>query len=179
MIREVSQTLIALVEKATPDLGSWVALSSLSAADPDPPADRLAVALYAVDVQPETLNRLPASSGAAPVRPKPALRLHYLLTYVGDHAEAHSRTQRVISVLHTTPVIGAAQMSPVLAAEVEALTVRLVTTTADERHHVWAALGRPARLALFCTVDVAPAEPTTPAGPDVVPERRIERKGPQ
>src|SRR5674476_1360147 len=49
MIREVSETLVDVIEQATPDLGTWVVMSSLSAADKDPTARRLAVALYAVE----------------------------------------------------------------------------------------------------------------------------------
>ncbi|BCB91057.1 hypothetical protein Psuf_083700 [Phytohabitans suffuscus] len=38
------------------------------------------------------------------------------------------------------------------------MAVRLRTTTSEERGQIWAALGRPARLALFYEVDVAPID---------------------
>lgn len=177
MIREVSETLVAVVENATPDLGSWVVLSSLSASDPDPATRRLAIALYAVEEHPHLRNRPLVSSPTGYVRPPLALRLHYLVTYVGDHDEAQSRLSRVVAAFHTTPVIGQAQLPPPLAAEVEALTVHLVTTTADERNQVWGALGRSARLALFYTVDVAPVDLVTREGAGVVETHRVDYVG--
>lgn len=179
MIREVSETLLAVIENATPDLGSWVELSSLSAADKDPTARRLALALYAVEEHPHMRNRPLVGSPAGYVRPPLALRLSYLITYAGDHDEAQSRLDRVVAVFHTTPIIGQAQMSPALAAEVHTLTVRLVTTTPDERNQVWGALGRSARLALFYTVDVAPVDLITHEGAGTVTAHRIEYVGTQ
>lgn len=177
MIREVSETLVDVIEQATPDLGTWVDISSLSAADKDPTARRLAVALYAVEDHPFLRNRPLVSSAAGYVRAPLALRLHYLLTYVGDHDEAQSRLDRVVAVFHTTPIIGQVQMPPALAAEVQTLTVRLVTTTSDERNQIWGALGRSARLALFYDVDVAPVDLITHDGAGTVATHRIDYVG--
>lgn len=177
MIREVSETLVAVIENATPDLDPWVSLSSLSAADPDPATRRLAVALYAVEEHPHLRNRPLVHSPAGYVRPPLALRLQYLMSYVGDHDESQSRLDRVVAAFHTTPVIGRAQMSPALAAEVESLTVHLVTTTPEERNQVWGALGRSARLALFYTVDVAPVDVLTHEGAGSVAAHRVEYVG--
>ncbi|MGH9152760.1 MAG: Pvc16 family protein [Acidimicrobiales bacterium] len=174
MIREVSETLVDVIEQATPDLGSWVELSSLSAADNDPTARRLAIALYAVEPHPHLVNRPLVSSPAGYVRAPLALRLHYLACYIGDHDEAQSRLARVVSVFHTTPIIGPAEMSPTLAQEVATLTVRLVTTTADERNQIWGALGRSARLALFYDVDVAPVDLIAHDGAGAVQTHRID-----
>lgn len=56
MIREVSETLVDVITQATPDLGDWVDMSSLSAADGDPVTRRLALALYAVEEHPHLVN---------------------------------------------------------------------------------------------------------------------------
>ncbi|KQY42963.1 Pvc16 family protein [Cellulomonas sp.] len=177
MIREVSETLVDVIEQATPDLESWVDLSSLSAADADPTVRRLALALYAVEEHPHLVNRPLVSSPTGHVRAPLALRLHYLVTYVGAHDEAQSRLARVVAVFHTTPIIGPAQMSPALAQEAATLTVRLVTTTADERNQVWGALGRSARLALFYDVDVAPVDLLAHDGAGSVRTHRIDYVG--
>jgi hypothetical protein len=75
MIREVSETLVDIIEQATPDLGSWVELSSLSAADKDPTARRLALALYAVEEHPHLVNRPLVASPTGYVRAPLAPRL--------------------------------------------------------------------------------------------------------
>jgi len=92
------------------------------------------------------------------------LRLDYLVTYVGAHDEAQARLARVLAVFHTTPILGPAELPSVVTDHVSQITVRLRTTTADERNQVWTSLGRPARLALFYTVDVVPVDLL--AGPD-------------
>jgi hypothetical protein len=178
MIREVSETLVDVIENATPDLGSWVELSSLSAADKEPTTRRLALALYAVEEHPHLVNRpLVSSPDGEYVRAPLALRLHYLASYTGDHDEAQSRLARVVAVFHTTPILGPAQMPPALAEAVASLTVRLVTTTADERNQVWGALGRAARLALFYGVDVAPVDLVDHDGAGTVQTHRIDYVG--
>ncbi len=178
MIREVSETLVDVIHQATPDIGAaWAILSSLSAADTDPATMHLAVALYAVEEHPHLRNRPLVSSPAGYVRQPLALRLHYLMTYIGAHDEAQSRLARVIAVFHTTPIIGQPQMPPALAAEVQTITVRLTTTTADERNQIWGALGRSARLALFYQVDVAPVDLITHDGAGTIEAHRIDYVG--
>lgn len=177
MIREVSETLADVIEQATPDLGSWVDLISLSTSDKEPATRRLALALYAVEEHPHLVNRPLVSSPAGYVRAPLALRLHYLATYIGDHDEAQSRLTRVISVFHTTPIIGPGLMPVALARTAASLTVRLVTTTADERNQIWGALGRPARLALFYDVDVAPVDLVARDGAGTVQAHRIDYVG--
>lgn len=177
MIREVSETLIDVIHQATPDSGKWVALSSLSSADADPTKNRLAVALYAVEEHPHLRNRPLVSSPAGYVRAPMALRLSYLMTYVGDHDEAQSRLARVIAVFHTTPIIMRAQMPSALAAQVQTITVRLTTTTPDERNQIWGALGRSARLALFYEVDVAPIDLIAHEGAGIIKAHEIDYVG--
>lgn len=177
MIREISETLVDVIHQATPDIGTWVILSSLSAADVDPTTNRLAVALYAVEEHPHLRNRPLVSSPAGYVRAPLALRLHYLMTYVGSHDEAQSRLARVIAVFHTKPIIEQPQMTPALAAQVETITVRLTTTTPDERNQIWGALGRSARLALFYEVDVAPVDLITHEVAGAIDTHRIRYVG--
>jgi hypothetical protein len=174
MIREVSQTLVDVIHQATPDLGSWVVLSSLSGADADPPTQRLAVALHAVEEHPHLRNRPLVSSPEGYVRAPLALRLHYLVIYVGPADEAQTRLARVVQAFHSTPIIGRPRMPIELAERVETITVRLTTTTADERNQIWGALGRPARLALFYEVDVAPVEVADRDGAGRVTEHRLD-----
>lgn len=177
MIREVSETLVDVITQATPDLNDWVEVTSLSAADGDPTTRHLALALYAVEEHPHLVNRPLVSTPEGYARPPLALRLHYLITYVGDHIEAQSRLDRIVAVFHTTPIIGQAQMVPALATEAHTLTVRLTTTTPDERNQIWGALGRSARLALFYAVDVAPVDLLTHDGAGSVQTHRIDYVG--
>ena len=179
MIREVSETLVDVILEATGDLplGAWVDLHSLSAADADPTANHLVIALHAVEEHPHLRNRPLVGTPDGYVRPPLALRLHYVITYIGDHDEAQSRLDRVVAVFHTTPIIGRAQLRPALAAQADSITVRLVTTTPDERNQIWGALGRSARLALFYTVDVAPVDLLTRDGAGTVTAHRIDYVG--
>ena len=174
MIREVSETLVDVIHAATPDIGAWAVLSSLSAADQDPVKDRLAVALYAIEEHPHLRNRPLVNTPAGYVRPPLALRLHYLMTHNGSHDEAQSRLDRVVAIFHTTPILDHSLLTPALAEEVETLTVRLRTTTADERNQIWGALGRSARLGLFYEVDVAPVDLLTGDGAGTISTHRIE-----
>lgn len=174
MIRDVSETLVDVVHQATPDLGAWAVLSSLSAADADPAANKLAVALYAVEEHPHMRNRPLVSTPDGYVRPPLPLLLRYLMTFTGPHDEAQTRLARVIAAFHTFPILPQSRLTPALAAVVKTITVRLVTTTADERNQIWGALGRSARLALFYEVDVAPIDLLSKDGAGTVTEHRVE-----
>lgn len=178
MIREVTDALVAHLRARTPDLGDWVVLNSLSNADTAPATGRLAVAVIAVEEHDHLRNRPPVATADGYRRAPLALRLHYLMTYTGPHDEALIRLARVIQVFHTTPILGPADLPTDVAAEVARLTIRLRTTTPDERNQVWTALGRPARLALFYEVDVAPVDLLEGAdGWGRVTEHRIDYVG--
>jgi hypothetical protein len=174
LIDQVSKTLVDVIQQASPDKDSWVKISSLSAADSAPTVNTLAVALYAVEEHPHLRNRPPVNTAQGYLRPPVALRLRYLMTYWGPHEEAQARLARVIAVFATTPIIGKPQMTPLLAAEVETITVRLMTTTADERFQIWGALGRNARLSLFYEVDVAPVNLIARDGSGTITAHRID-----
>ncbi|MCD4536383.1 DUF4255 domain-containing protein [Nocardioides sp. cx-169] len=156
MINEVTRALVAHLHSRTPDLGSWVVVHSLSAADAAPAKDKLALCLLAVDEHDHLRNSPPVEVAGRLQRAPMQLRLSYLVTYFGPHDEAMARLTRVIAVFHTTPVLGQDELPLTLGEQVERVTVRLRNTTADERNQVWSVLGRPGRLALFYTVDVAP-----------------------
>ncbi len=155
MIDAVTAALVAHLQTRVPDLGSWV-VHSLSNADAAPPKDKPVIALISVDEHEHTRNRPLVDTMNGLQRPPLQLQLNYLVTYFGQHDEAQRRLARVVSLFHTTPILGPGQLPPALAEQVERLTVRLRNTTADERNQTWSALARPGRLALFYTVDVAP-----------------------
>ena len=76
----------------------------------------------------------------------------------------------MVSAFHTRPILGTSELPPALAQQAERVTVHLRNTTADERNQIWSALGRDGRLAVFYTVDVAPA----PLVPDAPGRGRIQ-----
>ncbi len=156
VIREVSDALVDVIHTATPDLGAWVELSSLSSADPAPTANKAAMALIAVEPHPHMLNRPLVDGVAGLVRAPLHLKLRYLITYTGPHDEAQTRIARIVQAFHTPPIVDTTMLQPPLSDEVDAIAIRLLSPTADERNQIWGALGRPARLALFYEVDVAP-----------------------
>lgn len=174
MIAQVTDALVDAITRATPDLGDWVLQHSLSAAEADPAANHLVVALLAAAPHPHLVNRPLVASPEGWVRPPLALHLSYLMTYIGPHDEAQVRLDLVASVFHTTPVLEAPQLPPTLAAEVGSVTVHLVDASPDERNQVWGALGRPGRLGLFYEVDVAPVDLLFREGAGTVVEHRLE-----
>jgi Pvc16 N-terminal domain len=178
VIREVSETLRDLIHDATPDLGSWVVLHSLSQADKAALPDNKAVlALVAVAEHPHLRNRPFVDGLTGLVRAPLSLQLTYLITYIGEHDESQTRLGRIVQVFHTTPIVRRATLAPPLADEVESLTIRLLAPAADERNETWGALGRPGRLALFYQVDVAPVPVLEREGAGRVREHRIDYVG--
>ena len=157
MIDAVTRALVAHIHDRTPELGEWVVVHSLSADEPGPAEGRLVACLVAVQELDHVVNAPVGEAVSGRRRSRPLrLRLDYLFTYLGPHAEAMSRLARLLDVLQDAPVLGPAELSPELAGTVERLTLRLRNTTAEERHHVWATLGRPGRLGVFYSVDVLP-----------------------
>lgn len=175
MIREVSEALRDVVHQATPDLGSWVVLHSLSQADKTPlPENKGILALVAVAEHPHLRNRPLVEGVAGLVRAPLSLQLTYVVTYVGEHDESQTRLGRVVQAFHTTPILRRPALAPALAAQVDTVVVRLLAPSADERNQVWGALGRPGRLALFYEVDVAPVPVLEREGAGRVREHRID-----
>ena len=178
MIGEVSAELVRVLNRATPDLAPWVEIHSLSNAESvSVPERKLILALISVEEHDHLRNRPLVEGATGLVRAPLSLRLHYLVTYIGEHDEAQLRLARVIQVFHTTPIIEAPELDAVLAEKVESLVVRLVPTTHDERNQVWGALGRAGRLSLFYTVDVAAVSVLERDGAGRVNEHRLTYVG--
>ena len=175
VIREVSEALRDVVHEATPDLGTWVVLHSLSQADSVPlPDNKCILALVAVAEHPHLRNRPLVEGAAGLVRAPLSLQLTFVITYVGDHDETQTRLARVVQAFHTTPILRLPALDPTLAAEVGTIVIRLLAPSADERNQIWGALGRPGRLALFYEVDVAPVPMLEREGAGRVREHRID-----
>lgn len=178
VILEVTEALRGVVLQATPDLGSWITLHSLCQADKTPLPDAKGVlALLAVEEHDHLRNRPLVEGLTGLVRAPISLKLHYLLTFTGDHDEAQRRLARVVQAFHTTPVLRAPYLQPPLADEVDCVTIRLVGPSHDERNQIWGALGRAGRLAVFYDVDVAPVPVLEREGAGRVLEHRIEYLG--
>lgn len=178
VIAEVSSALVDVVHRATPDLGSWVVQHSLSQGDTNVVPDTKGIlALIAVEEHGHLRNRPLVEGIGGLVRPPLALRLHYLVTYIGPHDEAQRRLGRVVQAFHTTPVLRSPDLQPPLVGQVDSVTVRLVDLTHDERNQIWGALGRAGRFAVFYQADVAPVPVLEREGAGRVLEQRIEYVG--
>lgn len=178
MIREVSEALRGVIHRATPDLGSWVVLHSMSQADKTPlPETKGILALIAVEEH-DHMRNLPLVDGLTGlVRAPLSLKLHYLVTFTGDHDECQSRLARIVQAFHTSPILRAPYLEPPLADEVECVTIRMVAPTHDQRNQIWGALGRAGRVALFYEVDVAPVPILEREGAGRVVEHVIQYVG--
>ena len=175
MIVEVSEALRDVVHQATPDLGNWVVLHSLSQADKTALPDLKGIlALIAVEEHPHLRNQPLVDGNAGLVRAPMSLKLHYLATYVGEHDESQRRLGRIVQAFHTTPVLRRPDLAPPLADQVESVAVRLVALTHDQRNQVWGALGRPGRVSLFYEVDVAPVPVLEREGAGRIVEHRVD-----
>jgi len=177
VIREVSEALQDIIHQATPDLGAWVELNSLSEDDKPVTSAKIALALIAVEEHPHLRNRPLVEGIAGLVRAPLSLRLHYLITYFGDHDECQTRLARVVQAFHTTPIVRASDLQPPLSEQVASLTIRMLNPTADERNQIWGTLGRPGRVALFYQVDVAPIEVIEREGAGRIREHRVDYVG--
>ncbi|MGC4174820.1 Pvc16 family protein [Demequina sp.] len=156
MILEVTEALVDVIHDATPDLAPWVQINSLVEGDTAPEDNKAAIALIAVAPHPHMINRPLVEGNAGLVRAPLSLKLTYLITYFGVHDEAQTRLGRIVQAFHTTPVLTGADLVPPLKGTVDAIAIRLLSPTHDERNQVWGVLGRPGKVALFYEVDVAP-----------------------
>jgi len=174
MILEVTNALVDVVHDATPDLAPWVEIRSLALNDGTALDQKAAIALLAIAPHPHMLNRPLVEGVAGLVRAPLSLKLSYLVTYFGDHSEAQTRLARVVQAFHTTPVLAGADLPPQLADSVDAIAIRLMSPSADERNQLWGILGRPGRVALFYEVDVAPVPVLEREGAGRVKTHRID-----
>lgn len=175
MIIEVSEALRDVIHQATPDLGSWMVLHSLSQADKVALPDLKGIlALIAVEEHPHLRNQPLVEGNVGLVRAPLALKLYYLVTFVGEHDESQRRLARIAQAFHSTPVLRAPALVPPLADQVESVAIRLAAPTHDQRNQIWGALGRPGRVALFYDVDVAPVPVLEREGAGRVVEHHID-----
>jgi len=156
MILEVSEALVDVIHAATPAMGDWIELHSLTTVGTGPTNTNGQLALIAVEPHPHMVNRPLVEGANGLVRAPLHLRLTYVVTYLGAHAEAQIRIDRIAQAFHTTPIVRGADLQPPLSDAVESLTIRMLSPTSDERNQIWGTLGRPGPLALFYEVDVAP-----------------------
>jgi uncharacterized protein DUF4255 len=174
VITEVSDALRDVIHQATPDLGSWVVLHSLSQADKVAlPDSKGILALIAVEPHPHLRNQPPVEGNAGLVRAPMSLKLYYLATFIGEHDESQRRLARIVQAFHTTPVLRAPLLTPPLADQVDSIAIRLAAPTHDQRNQIWGALGRPGRVSLFYDVDVAPVPVLEREGAGWIVEHRI------
>ena len=178
MIREVTETLVDVIQAATLDLNDWVRPVSLHD-DANDPTNRLALFLYAIDEHGHVRNRPMEFDGERYRRPPVVMRLSYLMAYYGNqtdlaHLDEQARLDRVIQVFHDQPILDASLMPASLAATVDKLTVRLWSPSTDERNQIWTALGRAMRLALYYKVDAVPIVPTRADGGPPIVEQQID-----
>jgi uncharacterized protein DUF4255 len=174
MILEITSALVDVIHQATPDLGTWVVLHSLSQGDQALPDKKGILALIALEEHDYMRNRPLVEGNTGLVRAPLSLKLHYLATYVGDHDEAQLRLGRIVQAFHTTPILRSQDLQPPLADEVDSIAVRLVGLTHEQRNMVWGALGRAGRVSLFYEVDVAPIPVLEREGYGRVSQHRID-----
>lgn len=178
MIDLVTRSLVEHLAAHTPDLGAtWVEVSALDAGHVLT-ADKLHVCLYGIAEHDHLRNAPLVETPAGWQRPPLALRLSYVMTYAGgSHLEAQARLARVLQVFHTTPVLGPSELPAELAAQVDRLTVQLLSLDDDQRNALWTAFGRGMRLALHYLVDVALVPPLLHEGAGTVRTHRITFRG--
>jgi hypothetical protein len=177
VIREVSEALVRVILDATPDLAPWVQIRSLVQGDKAPDEKKAVIALVAVAPHPHMLNRPLVESAAGYVRAPLSLKLTYLITYFGDHDEAQTRLGRIVQAFHTTPILKGTDLQPPLKGTVDAIAIRLLSPTHDERNQIWGVLGRPGQVALFYEVDVAPIPVIERDGAGDIKTHRIDYVG--
>lgn len=177
MIREVTETLISIIHRETPDLGDWASPVSLHEGA-TVPSNQLAVFLYRIGEHAHARNRPMEFDGDRYRRPPIMMQLNYLMAWFGaDSPQAHldeqARLDRLIQVFHSHPVIPGSDLPNGVAEHVDQLAVRLWSPTDEERNEIWTGVNRPMRLSLFYRVDAVPIEPTTRGGPPIT-EQQIQ-----
>ena len=174
MILEVSEALVDVIHSLTPDMAPWVEINSLAQGGTAPTLKDAQLALIAVAPHPHMANRPLVEGEKGLVRAPLHLQLTYLFTFLGDPKEAQLRLDRVVQAFHTKPLLKHQDLQPPLASAVDAIAIRMLSPTADERNQIWGALGRSGPVSLFYEVDVAPVPVIEREGAKRVTEHRIE-----
>ena len=178
MIREVSETLISVIETETPDLNDWVVARDLREGE-TPASGKLHVCLYAVEEHGHMRNQPTQFDGDRYHRAPIFMRLYYVMAHFSNaptnsHLDTQARLDRVVQVFHTTPIIGPELLDPALVGRVKQLAVRLWAPTSEERNQIWTAFSRPIRLALYYLVDAVPVDLIQREGAGRIDEHRID-----
>jgi hypothetical protein len=172
VIDDVTSTLKDLIESRSGFPAGWVEVNSLDSGT-NLTSDKLHICLYAIEEHGYVRNGPLVSTTAGYERPPLGLVLSYVMTYTGHHLECQKRLARVAQVFHSTPRLGAAEISPALQPLVQQLTVRLHSPSSEERTSMWTAYGRDFRLALYYAVEVVPLPPLDSESTARVTEHRI------
>jgi hypothetical protein len=178
VIREVTETLIRVLEVDTPDRNDWVVARDLRDGE-TPASGKLHVCMYAIEEHAHMRNQPHQFDGARYQRAPLFLRLYYVMAHFSNaptngHLDTQARLDRVVQVFHTTPIIGPESLDPVLVGHVRQLAVRLWAPTAEERNQIWTAFGRPIQLALYYLVDAVPVDLIQREGAGRIDEHRID-----
>ncbi|MGZ8715481.1 MAG: DUF4255 domain-containing protein [Gaiellaceae bacterium] len=164
MLLEVSRALQRYLHATIPQSsGDWVEIAAApqgtGAVWPD---GKLVLFLYAVGEETHLRNAPFRATEDGYIPPPLQLVLHYLVTYVStDHEEEQRRLDRVLQAFYSRPRFGPAELNGV-APQVDYLTVRLRTLSAEELNRIWTALNQGLRLALFYEVGVVPIASLAP-----------------
>ena len=143
MILEVTEALVDVIHAATPDMAPWVEINSLAQGGTAPTAKDAQLALIAVAPHPHMLNRPLVEGDHGLVRAPLHLQLTYLITYLGD-PRGGPDCALTASCRPSTPrrILKRPDLQPPLASAVDAIAIRMLSPTADERNQIWGALGR-------------------------------------
>ncbi|MFE1437300.1 Pvc16 family protein [Streptomyces sp. NPDC058739] len=172
MIDDVTSTLRDLIESRSGLPAGWVEVNSLDSGT-NLTQDKLHICLYAIEEHGHVRNGPLVSTTAGYERPPLGLALSYVMTFTGNHLECQKRLARVAQVFHSTPRLGAAELSPAVQPLIQQLTVRLRSPSSEERTSLWTAYGRDFRLALYYGVEVVPLPPLGPESTTRVTEHRV------
>jgi uncharacterized protein DUF4255 len=175
MIDLVTKAMVDHLTRATADLGAWIDTEAIDSDAKDPVVNTLYVVLYGINEHGHLRNLPLEETDAGLVRPPVFLRLSYLMAYFSEtHLEVQRRLARVVETFHTTPILHAEELDPLLAERVASLTVRLHSPTLEERNQLWTAMGRALRLAVYYEVDVAPVPLTQREGHGRIAELDVQ-----
>lgn len=178
MIREGSGALQDVIHQATPDLGSWVVLHSLSQADKAAVPDTKGIlALVAVEEHPTCATG--RSWTASPAWSAPRSRSSCTTSPRSSATTTRPRAGSAGSCRRSTPRRSCADPTCGRRWRTWSRASRSGSwaPTHDERNQIWGALGRAGRLSVFYEVDVAPIPVLEREGAGRISEHRIDHVG--
>jgi hypothetical protein len=178
VIRDVSNTLVNLIEEAVKDMhlgGTSVALNDLSG-KPNDIGAHLTVFLFEILEDPPSRNRPlvrqidPVTNRVILRKPPMALQLNYLITPWTKNFEDDQRLLgRVLQLFYDEAIVSGAQLSGNLASTVDSLKITMHQITLEDRTRIWFALQRPYRTSLSYGVRVVNLDPSATKDQTFVP----------